>query len=69
MTQKELLYVEDAVGHENTILKVCNDMLKKLEDDNLISFIESEIQIHKDTKKNLLEILEVKSNEWSNNDG
>lgn len=68
MTQKELLYVEDAVGHENTILKVCNDMLKKLEDDNLISFIESEIQIHKDTKKNLLEILEVKSNEWSNND-
>ncbi len=69
MTQKELLYVEDAIGHETTIIKVCEDMMKKLEDDNLISFIENEVQIHENTKQNLLDMLEVKSNEWSNTYG
>ena len=31
MTQKELLYVEDAVEHEKSIIKLCNDFLNKLE--------------------------------------
>ena len=63
MTQKELLYVEDAIGHETTIIKVCEDMMKNLEDDSLISFIEEEVEIHEKTKQNLLDMLEVKSNE------
>lgn len=63
MTQKELLYVEDAIGHENNIIKICEETLKQLQDNNLISFLENELEKHKQTKENLLNILEVKANE------
>ncbi|MBR3898476.1 MAG: hypothetical protein IKJ43_04280 [Bacilli bacterium] len=63
MTQKELLYIEDAIGHENTIIKVCEDMINNLQDENLKSFIKEELPIHQNTKENLLNMLEVKSNE------
>lgn len=63
MTQKELLYIEDAIGHENTIIKICENMRNNLKDKNLISFIESELQIHNDTKNKLMNTLEVKVNE------
>ena len=32
MTQKELLYVEDAIGHEKNIISICNETLNCLED-------------------------------------
>lgn len=63
MTQKELLYVEDAIGHEKTIIKVCADMIDKLEDENLINFISDELSKHENMKDELLNMLEVKSNE------
>ena len=63
MTQKELLYVEDAIGHEKVMIDVCNDMVKKLEDDSLITFVESEIKNHENLKNNLMNMLEVKSHE------
>ena len=63
MTQKELLYVEDAIGHETSIINICEDIICKLEDDSLINFLESEIKKHKSTKKDLMNMLEVKSNE------
>lgn len=63
MTQKELLYLEDAIGHEKTIIKVCEDITSKLEDDNLISFMNNEKEKHQNTLNDLMEILEVKSNE------
>lgn len=63
MTQKELLYVEDAIGHEKVIIDVCNDMLKNLTDEALISFIESEITNHQNLKDKLMNMLEVKSHE------
>ena len=63
MTQKELLYIEDAIGHENTIIKVCEDMINNLQDENLKSFIKEELPIQQNTKENLLNMLEVKSNE------
>ena len=47
MTQKELLYVEDAIGH----------------DDRISNLISSEINNHETIKNNLLNMLEVKSNE------
>ena len=62
MTQKELAYVEDAIGHEKTIIDVCNDLLTHIDDENLIDFINNEISNHETLKNNLLNMLEVKSN-------
>lgn len=63
MTQKELLYMEDAISHEGNIIKICNDMVNTLEDEEIVSFIESQIQVHTNLKDNLLNVLEEKSNE------
>ena len=62
MTQKELLYIEDAIGHEQNIIKICNESLKNIQDQNLISFIEKEITIHSTLKENLINKLEEKAN-------
>lgn len=63
MTQKELLYVEDAVGHEISIIKILNESLEFLEDDKLITFVEEEIEKHEDLKQGLLNLLEDEANE------
>ncbi len=63
MTQKELLYVEDAVGHEDSIIKILNQSLEFLSDDKLITFIEEEIEKHEDLKQGLLNLLEDTINE------
>ncbi len=63
MTQKELLYMEDAISHEGNIIKICNDMVNTLEDEEIVSFIENQIQVHTNLKDNLLNVLEEKSNE------
>ena len=62
MTQKELSYLEDAIGHEKNIIDICKESLNNLEDDNLISFLTQQLEKHKETKEKLLNILEVKSN-------
>ena len=62
MTQKELLYVEDVVEHEKSIIKLCNDFLNKLEDDNLRDFITMQINSHEEMKSNLLSLLEEETN-------
>ena len=63
MTQKELLYMEDAVGHEQSIIKVLEESIKLVEDDNLVSFLENELQEHATRKNNLMNVLEGKANE------
>ena len=35
MTQKELLYVEDAIGHEQNIISICQESINFLEDENV----------------------------------
>ena len=62
MTQKELLYVEDAIEHEKSIIKLCNDFLNKLDDDNLKDFITNQINSHEDAKSKLLSLLEEEAN-------
>ena len=64
MTEKELLYVEDAIGHETNIISIIKDSIKNMKNEDLISFLESEIEIHNKTKENLITKLEEKSNEW-----
>ncbi len=63
MTQKELLYIEDAIGHESNIIAICEDIISKLKDESLISFLESEVKRHKSMKKKLMNMLEVKCDE------
>lgn len=62
MTQKELLYLEDAIGHEQIIIDVCNESMNMLEDEDLISFMEKEVKKHEKMKKDLLDMMEVKCN-------
>ncbi|MBQ9181338.1 MAG: hypothetical protein IJ134_01690 [Bacilli bacterium] len=62
MTQKELLYFEDAIGHETSIIKICDNMLEKLSDEKLISFIENEKQEHTNLKTQLMDMLGDKAN-------
>ena len=63
MTQKELSYIEDAVGHEVNIISIIEETLKNLEDENLVTFFEQELNVHTTIKDNLLEKLEEKVNE------
>lgn len=63
MTQKELLYIEDAIGHEENIISVCNETLNYLEDEALVSFLSKEVKKHMTMKEKLLKVLEDKSNE------
>ncbi len=62
MTQKELSYVEDAIGHFNNIISICNEMVKMLTDEELITFIQDEITKHSKNKQKLMNLLEVKVN-------
>lgn len=63
MTQKELSYVEDAIGHEKNIISICGETINMLEDEELISFFEKEIKYHEKLKNELMDLLEEKSNE------
>ena len=63
MTQKELLYLEDAIGHEKSIITICDETISFLEDKNLISFMKSEQRKHTNTLNRLMKVLEDKCNE------
>ena len=58
MTQKELLYVEDAIGHENNIIAIINENLNTLNDTALIAFMDNELKTHQKMKKDLINLLE-----------
>ncbi len=64
MTQKELLYIEDAIGHEKSIISICNDTISKLQNEELVNFINQEIENHNTILTNLTNLLEAKSNGW-----
>ena len=63
MTQKELLYFEDAVEHESILVSICEDMESNLQDEDLKSFITSEKEKHSSIKDDLLSLMEGKVNE------
>ena len=39
MTQKELNYMEDAVGHEKSIIKILEESINNLDDERFINFM------------------------------
>ena len=57
MTQKELLYLEDAYKHEDNIICICENMIDLLSDEDLVSFFESEIKKHKSIKNKLINLM------------
>ncbi|MBQ2640260.1 MAG: hypothetical protein IJF92_05845 [Bacilli bacterium] len=63
MTQKELSYLEDAIGHEDNIIKICRESINSIEDENLVSFINDEIDKHLTIKDKMINMLEVIGNE------
>ena len=63
MTQKELLYFEDAIGHEKSIISIINNIISNLEDETLVNFMNEELTKHKDLEEKLTNLLEVKANE------
>ena len=63
MTQKELLYIEDAIGHECTMASYINNAIEQLEDDKLVTFMEKELKKHEKQKEELIKTLEEISNE------
>ena len=61
MTQKELLYLEDAINHEKNIIAICNNTVNTLEDENLVLFMEKEVKKHENMYEKLLSKMEEKS--------
>lgn len=63
MTQKELLYVEDAIEHEKNIANIFNNLINNLNDEDIIDFMNDEISKHTSIKEKLLNMLKEKNNE------
>lgn len=63
MTQKELSYVEDAVGHEKNIISILNISIEELENDDLKNFLNNHLESHQTIYNNLIKLLEEQSNE------
>ncbi|MBR1416641.1 MAG: hypothetical protein IJ572_02360 [Bacilli bacterium] len=62
MTQKELNYIEDAISHEDNIIKILESTLDYLKDESLISYFKSEIKSHTTLKEKLISMMEDKQN-------
>ena len=62
MTEKELLYFEDAIGHTSNIIKLLNDFINKVEDEKIKTFIEEEREKIYTLKSNLINVLGGKAN-------
>ncbi len=62
MTQKELLYFEDAIGHVSNIIKILEESIKNVSDDEILSFMEEEINCQSTLKETLMTKLKEKAN-------
>ena len=62
MTQKELLYVEDAIEHEKAIIKIINNSLTNLSQEYL-SFMKEEQNTHQNILDNLISLLKETAHE------
>lgn len=57
MTQKELLYVEDAIGHEQNLIKILNETINLLQNVELKNFLSGQLKIHQNIKTELMNLL------------
>ncbi len=63
MTQKELMYLEDAVNHESNIIAIVTDTINNLENEDLKDFMEEKLNEHIAFKVELINMLEDYANE------
>ena len=63
MTNKELLYVEDAVNHEISVISYLESQLDNLNDESIIEYFNEEINVHDKYLKELLGKMEALINE------
>ena len=63
MTQKELLYVEDAINHEKSIIQILSDAINNLNDENFVSYMQNEQATHEKIKNDLITLLKETANE------
>lgn len=63
MTQKELLYVEDAINHECSIISILTESINNIENVDLKDFLEEKLNEHMAFKLELINMLEDKTNE------
>ena len=57
MTQKELLYYEDAIGHLDNINKLIDSFLSNITDDKLKTFLEEKKETNINLRNNLNDLL------------
>lgn len=60
MTQKELLYFEDAIMHEINTIAIIDLSIEEFQDNKLIEFMKEQRKKHEKMKKNLINKLEEK---------
>lgn len=63
MTQKELLYFDDAISHEQNICAYIEFAISNLADNKLIEFMKKELKNHEMIESKLLGVLEDSKNE------
>ena len=63
MTEKELLYFEDAISHEQNLCAYIEYAISVLEDNKLIEFMKKELKIHEMIESKLLGVMEDTCNE------
>ena len=64
MTQKDLLYLEDAIGHETNLINIYTYYSEIIEDQNLQKFLNDQTKKHESIKQKLLKTMEEIANEW-----
>ncbi|MBP0973328.1 MAG: hypothetical protein J5851_05410 [Oscillospiraceae bacterium] len=57
MTSKELLYLEDALGHEKFFQTKCNEAMNALQDEHLRSCVQQMAQKHQQIYRSLYGML------------
>ncbi len=57
MSPKELLYVEDALGHEKQMKTVCSDFSSQIQDVDLKNFVNELCSKHQETFDRLYGLL------------
>ena len=62
MTEKELLYLEDAIEHEKSIIGICNDLSLKVSDE-FKNYFSDQISLHSNIIDNLMNLAKEKANE------
>ncbi len=63
MTEKELLYVEDAIKHESNIINIVTDTINNLQNEDLKEFMKQKLNDHIAFKLELVNTLEEYVNE------